>query len=432
MHGAITLNNPAIAEILLREYGANPNTVDDLNRTTLMVWGGISEDRNLSILKLLVKYRFDFAKLINQCDNNQWTVFHYLCINFGNYTEKNIASLKHLFGICEKIPNCSINILARDRMGWCGLHHAIQHGNVDMVKYLLENIYFPNNDKLNKDGVAFMNMRLSDQVSLVMFVMLIFNKHPHDICLEIFKLMVSYGMRVNSKSDQVLGKAVGCHFNKLVEFILNENLCPIETLDAILRLMDQNSEATGISSTEILKALYGYGLKHGVICNKNHDSQIFGRAARYNLKAFKAVMAMILEKHEIKDLKQYKQCNVTNENELEIIAKSPDTNPDVKSFIKALIIDDETKLSEIESATTQVLLRYDINDESKNNDENKLSNVSSSYEKKMADNDRVDNGSFWTCNHCTYHNPINLNTCKICALPKNVCILYRNVIVKTN
>ena len=43
---------------------------------------------------------------------------------------------------------------------------------------------------------------------------------------------------------------------------------------------------------------------------------------------------------------------------------------------------------------------------------------SSPYEMKMVDN----NKSFWSCNHCTYDNPIELNTCQMCALPRNVCV----------
>ena len=48
------------------------------------------------------------------------------------------------------------------------------------------------------------------------------------------------------------------------------------------------------------------------------------------------------------------------------------------------------------------------------------------YEMKTIENNNtVDNVSsllFWSCDHCTYHNPINLNTCQMCALPCNVCV----------
>ena len=47
------------------------------------------------------------------------------------------------------------------------------------------------------------------------------------------------------------------------------------------------------------------------------------------------------------------------------------------------------------------------------NIQNKLNDESSSSEMKMVDN----NESFWSCNHCTYHNPIESNTCQICGLP---------------
>ena len=50
--------------------------------------------------------------------------------------------------------------------------------------------------------------------------------------------------------------------------------------------------------------------------------------------------------------------------------------------------------------------------------QNKLNNELSSYEMKMVEN----NESFWSCNHCTFNNPINTNTCQMCALPHNVCM----------
>ena len=46
---------------------------------------------------------------------------------------------------------------------------------------------------------------------------------------------------------------------------------------------------------------------------------------------------------------------------------------------------------------------------------------SSSYEMKMIE----PNESFWPCNHCTYNNPIELNTCQMCSLPHNVCTKQR-------
>ena len=117
LHHAILYNNPTIVELLLKEYDANPNVVDNMNGTTLLAWAS-RKNRNLSILKLLAKYRFDFARLVNEPeDKNALTVFQMLCYN-GD-TGHNITCLKHLFSICEKIPHCSINILTRNHIMAC-------------------------------------------------------------------------------------------------------------------------------------------------------------------------------------------------------------------------------------------------------------------------------------------------------------------------
>ena len=44
--------------------------------------------------------------------------------------------------------------------------------------------------------------------------------------------------------------------------------------------------------------------------------------------------------------------------------------------------------------------------------------LSSSYDTKMI---KKTESLFWSCNHCTYNNPIELNTCKMCALRGIVC-----------
>ena len=41
----------------------------------------------------------------------------------------------------------------------------------------------------------------------------------------------------------------------------------------------------------------------------------------------------------------------------------------------------------------------------------------SSYEMKMDYNE-----SFWPCNHCTYYNLIEFNTCQMCGLSHNICV----------
>ena len=65
--------------------------------------------------------------------------------------------------------------------------------------------------------------------------------------------------------------------------------------------------------------------------------------------------------------------------------------------------------------------------------ESNLNNYNvSSYKVKMVENtDIVDNESYWACNHCTYHNSIDLNSCQMCGLPGNVCVVY-HITIKNN
>ena len=364
-------------ELLLKEYNANPNVVDNKNHTTVMCWT-LTKDKKLSILRILAKYGFDFAKLINQPENEYGvTVLHFLCM-YGN-SGHNIACIKDLFSICKKIPECSINILAQNHQGLCALHHAIYNKDIDMIKYLLENVYFPNNDKLNKDGIAFINMKILGIKPLGPYVMeILATEKDRNVKrdLELFKLLVSYGVKFNAKDQVYFQVPIIQHYTKLVAFMLDENLCPLDTFDTIIGLMYKvNAKRSGIVNTDIVKSLYNYGLKHGLISNKIHHAQIFAEAAKYDLATCRSTMLMILEKHGINDLKQYSKCDIFNERTLQSISQLPNTKPNVKSFIEALISHDETKLLKLDEAvatSNKVVLTCINNHKINNNNDNKL------------------------------------------------------------
>ena len=58
LHLDMKFNNPIIVELLLKEYDANTNVVNNKNQTTLLYLAS-KKDRNLSILILLVNSRFE-------------------------------------------------------------------------------------------------------------------------------------------------------------------------------------------------------------------------------------------------------------------------------------------------------------------------------------------------------------------------------------
>ena len=175
--------------------------------------------------ELLTKYGFDYEKLVNERESiNGYTVFHYLCME--KYRDNQIECIKYLFQVCD-----SINILAKDDRQMCGLHIAIRDSHVDFIKYLLENVYFPNNDKLNPDGIAFLNMLCPGNIPLIRLVFTVFKEKKVNVKdqLQIVKLFVSYGMNVNRTkySKSTLEWAIDFNLQEIVQFILNLNLCPI-------------------------------------------------------------------------------------------------------------------------------------------------------------------------------------------------------------
>ena len=331
-----------MVEILLKNGNANTNVVNNHNQTTLMYC--VNAPDNLSIMKLLTKYGFDYAKLVNKRENKSGnTVFHLLC----ERKTDAIGCMKYLFQVCKNIPNCAINILAKNEMNMCGLHKAIFDLNVDVVRYLLENVYFPNNDKSNPNGIAFINM-LASTVPLAGLVLAPcavpedYNAKRH---LKIFKLLAAYGMNVYYKIFQ---RAVEIQQTEIVCFILQENLCPIYTFG---NLLDAFRIRDVCANKEISKALYNYGITHNLIVERVDHVSIIGFSASINLSSFKIILSIVLAHHGINNLKDFNQCSITNVQTLEFIAQYSKTTQAVKLFIEALISGNESNVSQMNEST---------------------------------------------------------------------------------
>ena len=132
--------------------------------------------------------------------------------------------------------------MAKNRNGERGLHVTIWESNADMVTYLLENVYFPNNDKSFPDGIAFLNMMILGKRPLTGYVLgAHINTEHYDPTrhFEMFKLLVSYGMKVNYTNlpQTSLEFAIEMQHTRIAQFMLNENLCPIYTFEDVVQLM---------------------------------------------------------------------------------------------------------------------------------------------------------------------------------------------------
>lgn len=318
-----------MTQVLLEEYNANPNVISQYNRTSLWF---CSQTGNLSLLKLLVQHGFDFVNLVNVCDSKKgMTPFHWLCYEGHTYM------IKHLFGICQEIAKCSINILARNRLNMCGLHYAIQSNDVECVKYLLENVYFPNRDKMNQNGVEVINSDVNNQ-SLAAFA-------TNDSNLEIFKLLVEYGMDVSTPVDPHRVNGVVLHAPMFLIGAIFKRKTEIVRywLDARLHKGFSRHQCISLISwsckwkaKNILQILYDYGRKTGVISDDCHI-EILKESSKSSLDMFKATLSMLLAQEGINDVNKFPKSKIINTELLYVIVDAPHTSEAIKMFIHKIV-----------------------------------------------------------------------------------------------
>ena len=89
---------------------------------------------NKVVMKLLIQYKFNLDKLINKKmkgdEYPNMTVFLLFCMN------GNVECLSYLLQICN-----SVDFRARTQLGCNGLHLAVAYQHLNMVTFLLTNVY---------------------------------------------------------------------------------------------------------------------------------------------------------------------------------------------------------------------------------------------------------------------------------------------------
>ena len=291
---AIGCGEVSSVEILLKQYKANPNITNNNNETTLNY---AVQHKNLEIIKLLTKYEFDFAKLINVADFTEGhTVFHQMC------RSHSIDIVKYVFEVCKNNTNCSINLLTQNRDGLSGLHWAIATQNIKFVRYLLENVYFPNNDTINENGTQCIR-QYGGEFPLSMLAMM------SKCNWEMFELLISYGMDLTqfheSKSNDIFYH---------LEFAMKHN------------------------NMNILERWYNYGIKHDKIANTREDHfQIVLLSSQYDLETFETTLAMILKREGINNIKDYENSKIITSDLLKQIVSLNTTITKVKRFVDSMM-----------------------------------------------------------------------------------------------
>ena len=128
-----TSNNDIVA--LLLEKGANPNVLNKwYNHTGVTTMHIAASLGNKAVMQLLIKHGFNLDKLIDKRTKGDkyrnMNVFLILCMN------GHVRCLSYLLHVCN-----DIDLRARTQLGLNGLHLAVEHQHLDMVTFLLQNVY---------------------------------------------------------------------------------------------------------------------------------------------------------------------------------------------------------------------------------------------------------------------------------------------------
>ena len=246
---ACMLNNVEILRILLQgtllQKGGNPNMIYQPNGQQITAMQFAAKYENISMMKLLIEYRFDCDRLINNIlhAGAHYSVFLQLCQN------GNVECMDYLMSECKLQDK--IDIQQRDIYGYNDLHVAVIKENVKMVEYLLSNVY--NNQqiksKIMNQPVAINGMHLSQ---------LAVQKSTLN-ALHIFKLLTQkYQCPVNTHSTN--GKRViindAASFSPLIfEYMLDQRLYPhflYLTHDVIKSIFMNGQRSTIIENVTIV------------------------------------------------------------------------------------------------------------------------------------------------------------------------------------
>ena len=166
IHRACDTNNNKIVKILL-ENGADPNIMDKFyNHTGVTTMHIAAMLGNIKMMQLLVEYGFNLYKLINKRmkgdEHRNMTVFLILANN------GSVECLSYLLRVCQSTNTENkiiqrIDVSARTELGYNSLHLAVKAENLQMINFLLQNVY--NTSKLRK---SMMNQRsVYDNVSVL-------------------------------------------------------------------------------------------------------------------------------------------------------------------------------------------------------------------------------------------------------------------------
>ena len=348
---------------VLLEHGANPNVFYDPNKIKKTTMHFAAQHGNIKMMKLLINYGFDCDKLINNIyySEHNASVFLILC-GLGN-----VQCMNYLLSYCKN-NNYEIKIEEKTVESMNGLQIAIYFEQLEMVEYLLTKVY--DNDKLRME---IMDQRVGNG-----------NHHTFELAacnstqdgLEIFKLLRKYECPIAGNDQKKIFRYAAVLSPLIFEYILNEQLYPnfgfVEKKSIELILVKAQATIIYQNMEIVVRYLHDYSIKHhhSLKMKKCHIintlAQIMGIGSFDSyFKFIKHLIEILLDtddwkyfiKSDLIDKQVLAQiwCKITEEN----------NGKDKSKWCKLL----DTMCKSIEKAETSLLVEYDCQDDTKNDDD---------------------------------------------------------------
>ena len=263
---------------------------------------------SMPMLEELEKNKFDFHKFINFRNSNGQTPFLYICargmgsindfINniWKKYTDSNCN--QHSGFEVDTTGNNALHLLLKFHLGHC---------NFENLQYILETIFFPDNNKNNNNGIAALKQQNYDYGDTPLHVALR-NRHNKEKVADVVKLLLKYDCDVAAiyNKQGYLPIHVACVTNnwKALAVLLQKRLYGEHSDEINLETIGDNENThTAIE----LSVISGYTKCVEILCknrNVNVDDMSFYNAIQSNnYQILKCLLKSMLYKHNIYDWK---------------------------------------------------------------------------------------------------------------------------------
>ena len=263
------------------------------------------------MIKLLQKYNFDFVKEVEKLVHDGKSVYlmmckngHLQCLQLLNdiLTQKNYVNGDKTWLEASKFDT--------DENGSNALHLVSCSENVAMLKYLLDNVYFPNDNLNDQDGLQVISQENKFGKAPLTFVC----KFRSYKSVSMFKLLIEYNK--NGTTDMWFPLYTAAFYNNMfiLKFILHEKLG--------VDIINSSGNDPKYDATPLMGAITQHNIEAvEILCKfSNVDIDKIGNKYQRNCTALdygayfgngeilKILIRTLLKQSNVKDLKSFQQC----------------------------------------------------------------------------------------------------------------------------